>query len=289
MGYNFRPYAQDQMYLVPPSITEWVPEGSLARFVFEAMDEMDREGKLDSFYKKYRADGWGSAAYHPLMMIKILLHGYCLGITSSRKLAQALQNDVSFRFLAANQQPDFRTILDFRKDHLKALRGLFTQVLELCREAGLAKMGRVALDGRRVQGNAALEQNRSLKGIKAEVKRLFKEAEHIDAQEDKRYGKENRGDELPEELRTRQRRLARLKEARLRLEEQERQARQEQAAKIDERQKEEAASGKKKRGRKPKAPEEVVNPAAASADACPLPGAGRLKTHRGDRRCRLLE
>ena len=279
MGYNFRPYAQDQMYLVPPSITEWVPEGSLARFVSEAMDEMDRKGKLDSFYKKYRADGWGSAAYHPLMMIKILLHGYCLGITSSRKIAQALQNDVSFRFLAANQQPDFRTISDFRKDHLKALRGLFTQVLELCREAGLAKMGRVALDGRRVQGNAALEQNRSLKGIKAEVKRLFKEAEHIDAQEDKRYGKENRGDELPEELRTRQGRLARLKEARLRLEEQERQARQEQAAKIDERQKEEAASGKKKRGRKPKAPEEVVNPGAKANITDP--DSRILKTRRG--------
>lgn len=123
MGYNFLPYDQEQMYLVPPSVKEWVPEGSLARFVCEVVDGMDQEGRLCQFYQKYRADGWGSAAYHPLMMVKVLLYGYCLGLTSSRKLAQALENDISFRYLAANQQPDFRTISDFRKDNLKALEG----------------------------------------------------------------------------------------------------------------------------------------------------------------------
>lgn len=259
MGYNFLAYNQEQMYLVPPSVTEWVPEGSLARFISETMDEMDRQGKLDRFYKKYRPDGWGSAAYHPLMMVKILLYGYCLGLTSSRKLAQALENDISFRFLAANLQPDFRTISDFRKDNLKPLKKLFTQVLELCREAGLAKMGRVALDGRRVQGNAALDQNRTLKGIRAEVGNLLKEAGLKDAEEDKRLGKENRGDELPQALRTREGRLARLKEAQERLEEKERRARLQQQAKIEKRQKQEEATGKKQRGRKPKEPREVVN------------------------------
>lgn len=279
MGYNFRPYAQDQMYLVPPSIADWVREGSLARFVSEAMDEMDQEGKLDSFYKKYRSDGWGSAAYHPLMMIKVLLYGYCLGVTSSRKLAQALENDISFRFLAANQQPDFRTISDFRKDHLKALQGLFVRVLELCREAGLAKMGRVALDGRRVAGNAALDKNRTLKGIKADVRKILKQAEHIDREEDKRYGKENRGDELPEALSTQEGRLVRLREARRRLEAQERQAKEEQAEKIKKRQLEEAASGKKKRGRRPKAPKEMINHKAKANITDP--DSRILKTRRG--------
>ena len=279
MGYNFRSYDQEQMYLVPPSVAEWVKEGSLARFVSEAMDELDHEGKLDSFYRKYRADGWGQAAYHPLMMIKVLLYGYCLGLTSSRKIAQALENDVSFRFLAANQQPDFRTISDFRKDHLKALKQLFTQVLELCREAGLVKMGRVALDGRRVAGNASLDQNRTRKGIKAEVRRLLKEAERIDAEEDKRYGKKNRGDELPEALRTRAGRLARLKEAQKRLDDEERLAKEGQAQKIEQRQKEEAAAGKKKRGRKPKSPKAKVNPEAKANITDP--DSRILKTRRG--------
>ena len=87
MSYNFRPYAQDQMYLMPPSITEWVSEASLARFTSEVLDEMDREGKLAAVYHQYREDGWGSAAYHPVMMVKILVYGYCMGITSSRRMA----------------------------------------------------------------------------------------------------------------------------------------------------------------------------------------------------------
>jgi len=279
MSYNFRPYDQEQMYLMPPSVAEWVPDDSLARFISETMDELDRQKKLARFYQKYRRDGWGSAAYHPLMMVKVLLYGYCLGVTSSRKLAQALENDVSFRFLAANLQPDFRTISDFRKDNLGALKKLFTQVLELCREAGLAKMGRVALDGRRVAGNAALDQNRTLKGIKAEVSKLLKEAEQKDAEEDKRYGKKNRGDELPEQLRTREGRLARLKEARLRLQEKERRAQEQQLAKIDKRRQEEAATGKKKRGRKPRPPEEVTNEEAKANITDP--DSRILKTRRG--------
>lgn len=259
MGYNFRPYAQEQMYLMSPSIMDWVSEGSLARFVSEVMDEMDREGKLVPFYEKYREDGWGSAAYHPLMMVKILVYGYGMGVTSSRKITQALENDIAFRYLSANQQPDFRTISDFRKDNLKALEKLFVEVLALCREAGLAKMGRVALDGRRVAANAALDQNRTAEGIEAEVKRILSEAERVDAEEDQRYGKESRGDELPEALRTREGRLLRLSEARRRLEEAEREAKEQQAQKIEVRQREEEATGQKKRGRKPRPPEEMVN------------------------------
>jgi transposase len=279
MGYNFRPYAQEQMYLMPPSIMDWVSEGSLACFVSEVMDEMDGEGKLVSFYARYRGDGWGNAPYHPLMMVKILVYGYCVGVTSSRRIAQALENDISFRYLATNQQPDFRTISDFRKEHWKALKTLFVEVLALCREAGLAKMGRVALDGRRVAANAALDQNRDAKGIAAEVRRILEEAERVDAEEDQRYGKDCRGDELPEALRTQEGRLARLKEARRRLEEAERQSKEQQAKKLKARQREEEPSGQKKRGRKPKPPDEVVDKEAKVNIADP--DSRILKTRRG--------
>jgi len=169
------------------------------------------------------------------MLVKVLLYGYCCGVTSSRKLAQALEDHVAFRFLSANQQPDFRTISDFRKAHLEALQALFNEVLRLCREAGLAKMGRVALDGRKVAGNAALDQNRDTEGIEREVRRMLAEAERVDAEEDERYGPDQRGDELPEALRTTEGRLRRLRAARARLAEEERQAREEQEHKIERR------------------------------------------------------
>jgi transposase len=279
MAYNFLPYDPDQLFLLPPSLSEWVGEGSLARFVADVVEELDAEGRLSAFYAGYREDGWGHPGYHPRMLVKVLLYGYCCGVTSSRKLAQALDEHIAFRFLAANQQPDFRTINEFRKAHLAALEGLFVEILRLCREAGLAKMGRVALDGRKVAGNAALDQNRDQDGIEREVRRILEEAERVDAEEDERYGPDKRGDELPEELRTREGRLKRLKEARARLEEEERQAREEQERKIEARQAEEKASGRKKRGRKPKPPEEVVD-AEAKANLTD-PDSRILKTRKG--------
>ena len=105
MGYHFLPYTQDQMYLMPPAISDWVAEDSLARFVSELLEELDREGALAAFYDQYREDGWGSAAYHPLMMVKVLVYGYSIGITSSRRLAQALEDQVACRYLFANQSP----------------------------------------------------------------------------------------------------------------------------------------------------------------------------------------
>lgn len=279
MTYNFLPYDPDQLYLLPPSICEWVAEGSLARFVSEVVDELDGENKLADFYASYRKDGWGRAGYHPRMQVKVLLYGYCCGVTSSRKIAQALENDVAFRYLSANQQPDFRTINDFRKAHLAALEGLFVEVLRLCREAGLAKMGRVALDGRKVAGNAALDQNRDKEAIEREVRRILAEAERVDAAEDQKYGPDQRGDELPEGLRTKEGRLRRLKEARARLEAEERQARQAQEDKIEARQAEEQSTGQKKRGRKPKSPDEAVD-AEAKANLTD-PDSRILKTRRG--------
>jgi transposase len=142
MSYNFLPYAQDQDYLLPPSLKEWVREDSLAQFISDAVDHLDVKGKLHGIYAAYRADGWGRAAYHPAMMVKVLLYAYAVGIRSSREIERSLHQDVAFRFLAANQTPNFRTISDFRKDHLEALRDLFTDSLEVCAEAGLVKLGR---------------------------------------------------------------------------------------------------------------------------------------------------
>lgn len=259
MSYNFHPYDDKQCYLLPPSIEDWVSEDSLARFVSDVIEHLDRDGKLSGFYAGYREDGWGRAAYHPRMMVKILVYGYCVGVTSSRKLSRSLENDVSLRYLSANSRPDFRTISDFRKNHLKVLSGLFDEVLRLCQEAGLAKMGRVALDGTKVKGNASLSANRKKDAIKAEVERILAEAEAVDAAEDELYGRDKRGDELPEGLRNPKDRLRRLNEAQARLEERERKAKQEQEGKIARREDEEQVSGKKKRGRKPKEPDEVVD------------------------------
>src|SRR4051812_18025179 len=162
---------------MPPSVGEWVGAASLARFVSDMVDELDESGGLRRFYERYRTDGWGAPAYPPRMMVKVLLYGYALGVRSSRKLAQALESDVAFRYLAANLRPDFRTVSDFRKAHLEAMEGLFVQVLELCREANLVKLGVVALDGRRVAGNAAMERNRSKTQLQKLVKEMLEEAE----------------------------------------------------------------------------------------------------------------
>ena len=125
MSYNFLPYEQDQLLLMPPSLTEWVSEDSLARFVSELVDEMHARGELAAFFAAYRADGWGRAAYHPCLMLKVLLYGYAVGVRSSRRLAQALEHDIAMRYLAANQQPDFRTIAEFRTAHLAAFDTAF--------------------------------------------------------------------------------------------------------------------------------------------------------------------
>ena len=279
MAYNFLPYNQDQLYLLPLSIREWVADGSLVPFVSEVVDRLDGEQKLAAFYAGYREDGWGRAGYHPRMLVKVLLYGYCCGVTSSRRIAHALQDQVSFRYLSANQQPDFRTVSEFRRVHLAALEGLFVEVLRLCQAAGLAKMGRVALDGRKVAANAALDQNRTRDSIEKEVRRILAEAERVDAEEDQKFGPDRRGDELPEGFRTPAERLKRLKEAQARLEEEERQARQAQEAKIETRQQEEQAAGKKKRGRKPKPAEEAVDKEAKANITDPE--SRILKTRRG--------
>ena len=160
------------------------------------------------------------------MVVKVLLYAYCIGVVSSRKIEKRLCEDIAFRVLAANNTPDFRTISDFRKDHLKALAGLFLQVLKLCQKAGLVKLGHVALDGTKVKANASKHKAMSYKRMKEEearleieIKEMLQKAEVVDEEEDQRYGKDRRDDELPKELAFRESRLKKIREARKALEE----------------------------------------------------------------------
>jgi len=222
MSKTFRPYEPDQSFLLPVSMREWLSDGHLIYFISDIIDQLD----LTAIKERYEREERGYPPYHPRMMVKVLLYAYCIGVPSSRKIAKKLEEDVAFRVLAANNIPDFRTISDFRKDHLKALAALFVQVLKLCQKAGLVKLGHVALDGTKMKANASRHKAMSYKRMKeeearleVEVKELLKRAEAVDDEEDRKYGKGKRGDELPKELAFRESRLKKIREAKQALEE----------------------------------------------------------------------
>ncbi len=254
MAYNFVSCDRDQAYLLPPSLREWLPEKDLAWFVMDAVEQMD----LSSLYAKYRADGWGAAAFEPKMMTTLLLYAYCVGERSSRRIERLCERDIAFRVITANRVPDYSTISRFRQENREILEGLFVEILRLCAEAGLVKLGVVALDGTKIKANAALSANRTSDGLEAEVKRMLAEAQAEDTKEDKLYGEGRRGDELPEDLQNRRSRMARLKECRERLAREAVECAAEQARKIEDRKKQEELTGQKTRGRKPKEPDETV-------------------------------
>ncbi|MEK7777909.1 MAG: IS1182 family transposase [Chloroflexota bacterium] len=221
MSKTFRLYEPDQDFLMPASMREWLPRGHLAYFVSDLVDSLD----LSSIMDRYADEERGYPPYHPRMMVKVLLYAYCIGAPSSRKIQKRLEDDIGFRVLAANNTPDFRTISDFRKDHLKALAALFLEVLQLCQKAGLVKLGHVSLDGTKIKANASKHKAMSYKRMKeeearldAEIQDLLKKAEAVDEEEDRRYGKDKRGDELPKELAFRESRLKTIREARAALE-----------------------------------------------------------------------
>jgi transposase len=200
---------------------DWLPSDHLAYFISDVVDNLD----LSVIMERYAGEERGYPPYHPAMMVKVLLYAYCTGVASSRKIEKRLCEDIAFRVLAANNTPDFRTISDFRKDHLKALAGLFLQVLKLCQKAGLVKLGHVALDGTKIKANASKHKAMSYKRMKeeearleAEVAELLKKAEAVDEEEDQRYGKGKKGDELPKELAFRESRLKKIREAKVVLE-----------------------------------------------------------------------
>jgi transposase len=222
MAKTYRPYCPDQMLLLPPSLQDWLPENHLVYFVSDVVDNLDLAA-IESFYEK---EDRGQPPYHPRMMTKVLVYAYCVGVFSSRKIQKRLLEDVPFRVLAAGNQPDFRTISDFRKIHYKALEGFFQQVLRLAMKAGAIKLGRVAIDGSKVKANASKHKAMSYGRMKAEeralkeaVRKLLAQAKATDDEEDARYGKDKSGDELPEELSRRETRLKRIREAKRALEE----------------------------------------------------------------------
>ena len=220
MAKTFRPYEPDQLLLLPPSLADWVPEDHLARFVSDIVDALDLTA-IEEAYTEER----GYPPYHPRLMVKLLLYGYCTGVYSSRKIARQLEDSVTFRFLAAGNQPDFRTLSEFRKRHGAALAGLFEQGLRLCRKAGLVQLGRVAIDGTKVKANASKHKAMSYgrmpekeAALRQEVSELLRRAEQADRDEEAREGAEPRGAALPAELARRESRLQKLAEAKAALE-----------------------------------------------------------------------
>ena len=216
MGKSYRPYLPEQDLLLPPSLRDWLPESHLVYFVSDVVDQLDLSAIESVYEKEWR----GQPPYHPRLMVKLLVYGYCRGVRSSRKIAQRLVEDVPFRVLAAGNQPDFRTISDFRKIHLEALEQLLQQVLRLALEAGAVKLGRVALDGTKMKANASKHKAMSWgrlkqaeKQIAAEVKQMLREAEKADAAEDALHGPDKSGQELPEELQRRKTRLEKIRQA----------------------------------------------------------------------------
>ena len=234
MAKRYRVYEPDQLFLMPPSLREWLPEDHLAYFVSDLVDDLD----LSEIEAVYEDEERGQPPYHPRMMAKVLIYAYCNGVFASRRIEKRLVEDIAFRVLAAGNRPDFRTLSDFRKIHCKAVEGLFAQVLFVALKAGAMKLGRVAIDGSKVKANASKHKAMSYgrmkereRELREEVRRLLAEADRQDKAEDRRYGRNRTGEELPEELRRRESRLGRIRQAKRALEEEARKERRKPRAK----------------------------------------------------------
>lgn len=241
---RFRTCDLKQPFLLPPDMQDWLPTNHLARFVAEVCDELDLSAILACYERR---DARGAEAYHPVLLTRLLLYAYCIGKPSSRQIEKATYDEVPFRYLSADQHPDHDTIANFRQQHLQSLAQLFLQALSLCQQAGLVKLGHVALDGTKVRAQA--NRRKTLRGDKIsereqalakKIEELMNKAAQVDAAEDAAYGKGKRGDELPSELATAQQRLAKLREIKTKME----QAARDEAAKLE---RERAAAGGKPR------------------------------------------
>jgi transposase len=215
MPKGYRAYLPEQDLLLPPSLRQWLEEDHLVYFVSDVVDQLD----LSAIHAVYEKEKRGQPPYDPRLMTKLLVFGYCSGVFSSRRIQKRLREDIPFKVLAAGNEPDFRTISDFRKIHIEALENLFEQVLAMALECGAIKLGRVSLDGTKLKANASKHKAMSYgrmkekqQQLKEEVKQLLAAAEAADEEEDRQYGSQ-RDDELPEELRRRETRLAKIKEA----------------------------------------------------------------------------
>ncbi|HEX2228505.1 MAG TPA: IS1182 family transposase [Candidatus Binatia bacterium] len=221
MPTSFLPYEPNQDFLLPPSLSEWLPENHLAYFVSEIIDRLE----LQKFYACYEGDGRRNQPYDPAMLVKVLVYGYATGVFSSRKIAKKLYEDIAFRILGAGNFPSHRTICDFRLHHLAELKELFVQTAALARELGLVKLGTIALDGTKVKANASKHKAMSYgrmkeqeQKLKQEIEALLERARRTDAEEDARLGVDQADEDLPSELQRRQERLAKIEAAKRRLE-----------------------------------------------------------------------
>ena len=261
---TFKPYDPDQLFLLPPALRDWLPEGHLALFVSDVVDHALDLAPILAAYES--ADGRGQPPYHPALMVKLLVYAYCTGKPSSRKIEKATYEEVPYRVLAANQHPDHDTLAAFREQHLLALAALFAQVLALCRQAGLVQLGHVALDGTKVLANASKHKAMSYsrmpeagQRLQQEIVALLAEAQRVDTAEDAQYGQGRRGDELPAELARRESRLAKIRAAKAALEAAARAAAAEAAAtaqaKLAERERKAETTGRKPSGPSPTVPD----------------------------------
>jgi transposase len=262
---QFRPYEPNQLLLLPPDMRQWLPEDDLVYFIIDVVKRLN----LSSIYDEYDRARGGQPPYDPRMMVSLLIYAYCVGVFSSRKIEKATYHSVQFRVLCTDKHPDHDTIAEFRKRHLKALSGLFVQVLRLCQKVGLVKLGHVALDGTKVRASASKHKamsygrmEKKARELEEEVARLLSEAEAVDAQEDAVYGKGKRGDELPKELRFKHSRLKKIKEAMRALEQEAEAEAHERQEEMRRQQEAREKEGRVRKGRKPKEPSDKPDPKA---------------------------
>ncbi len=250
---RFRQYNRGQVLAFPPNPQEWLPEGDLAYFIDDVVGTLD----LSAIYANYDNARGGQPPYHPMLMVSLLVYSYCVGTVSSRKIETATYNLVPLRVLCCDEHPDHDTIAEFRRRNLQELSGLFVQILRLCQKAGLVKLGHISIDGTKVKANASKHKamsygrmEKKAKELQQQVESLLKKAEATDIDEDTLYGKGNRGDELPLELRFKQSRLSKIQEAKQALEQEARHEAEKKKAEYESKKK----AWQDKQGRKGKSP-----------------------------------
>jgi len=279
MAASYRRYTPDQELLLPPSLHDWLPEGHLAYFIADVAGQMD----LREFHERYEQGGPRNQPFDPGMMVRVLLYAYATGTFSSRRIARKLEEDVAYRVLAAGNFPAHRTIAEFRQQNLQAFEKLFVQVVRVARGAGAKRLGMLAVDGTKLRANASKHKAMSYGRMRekeveleAAIAALMARAAAQDAAEDREHGAENRGDELPEELRRREQRLKAIRAAKARLE-----ARQ---AEADGKQGRTPGDGRKGKGRKSFARAYGV-PAGKAQDNFTDPESRIMKTGEGFQQC----
>jgi transposase len=275
MAHFFRQPDRRQRLLLPVDMMDWLPEGDIVHVIVDAVGLMD----LSDFEATCKVGRAGQPPFAPAMLLGLLIYAYSHGVRSSRAIERLCRRDAGYRFIVGDDVPDHSVIARFRQRHAERMKGVFLQVLELCREAGLIRLGLVALDGTKVKANAALDANRTASTIGEQINRVLAEAEATDAREDRQFGPDAGGPALPGDLKRRGDRLARLKACQEKLQAQAAAAATRQENKIAAREAEEQASGRRKRGRKPKEPDPSVDPDTVANTTDPQ--SGILKTRRG--------